>query len=161
MNENNAAEAKSAETLLSELLAYQKKEVRHTRIAMLANVVLVVVLLAAVVTLAPKAAALIGRMQTTLTEIDELARGAGAVAENANTIAASAVELADGAGEMIGNANEMIGNVNEVVTANTDTVTEAVRKINDVDFAKLNEAITNLNNVVRPLSEFFGLFSRD
>ena len=49
MNVNTETETKSAEALLSELLAYQKKEVRHTRIATLANIILVVVLLVAVV----------------------------------------------------------------------------------------------------------------
>ena len=152
MTTNTAPQTRSSEELLAELLQSQKKATRHTRIASFANLALAAVLLIAVVTLVPKTVSLISRMHTTLTEIDTLAQEAGEVARSANAIASSAAELA-------GNANEMIGNVNEVVTANTDAVTEALQKINGVDFARLNEAITNLNNVVRPLSDFFQRFS--
>lgn len=42
---------------------------------------------------------------------------------------------------------------NQVLTENTDTVTEAVSKLNKLDFDALNSAIRDLSDAVAPMAE--------
>lgn len=52
--------------------------------------------------------------------------------------------------------DSMTESVNGVVTDNTDAVTEALEEINSIDIETLNQAISDLSAVVRPLANFFG-----
>ncbi len=116
---------KNTEELLRQLLAYQKKEVRQTRLTVLVSFLLVLGILAALVMVVPRVLKLADGAESTLAEV--------------NRIAASAEEL--------------IGSANTMVTENTDAVTETIRKLNEVDFDSLNAAIRNLDDAVRPLAE--------
>lgn len=122
---NTELQEKNTEELLRQLLAYQKKEVRQTRLATFINFLLVVAVIAALALLTPRVLKLAGDVETSLGEV--------------NRVTASAQEL--------------IGNANAMVEENTDAVTETIRKLNELDFDTLNTAIRNLDDAVSPLAE--------
>jgi hypothetical protein len=111
--------------LLRQLLAYQKKEARHARVTAWVSFLLALVILAALVLAVPKAVKLVKGVETTLAKVDV---------------------MTDAAEELVANANTM-------VLKNTDAVTETIRKLNELDFDSLNNAIRNLDDAVRPLAE--------
>jgi hypothetical protein len=120
-------EERAREQLLNELIDNQKKLVRQARFTSVINLIIGIVLIAALVTVIPR----VRRVETSLTEIDQLVEDAGVLIENTNTM----------------------------VTDNTDAVAETVQKLNDVDFETLNTAIDNLNTAIEPLAALAGLFS--
>jgi len=130
MNQNSISDRSNTEELLAEILAQQKKESRYGRIAVLVSLLLVLALAAALITLIPRAAALIDHAQSSLTKIDLL----------------------------LAQADTLISNANTMITDNTQAVSETVGKLNEVDFAGLNEAIEGLNAAIRPLCELAKLF---
>ena len=95
--------------------------------------------------------AVLGHMESSLARIDTLAGDAGALMTEVNA-------LVDETNGMVADAEELIGNANRVVVDNTEAVTEAVAKLNSVDFARLNEAINGLADTVRPFANFVNLF---
>ena len=104
-----------------ELLKVQKKMLLHTRITTLFNILLSVVLLVAVVMTIRWTNTKIEHMENSLTEIDRLVDDAGV----------------------------LIDNTNAMVTENADAVAETVQKLNEVDFAGLNDAIGYLNTAIQ------------
>ena len=54
------------------------------------------------------------------------------------------------------NANKLIEEGGESLTQALEDVDEALRKIDEINIADLNEAITDLKNVVGPLAKLFG-----
>lgn len=116
--------------ILSELLKYEKKELRQGRIASLANMILVVAVLIALAVLLPRAMEVFTHIETSMTEVDELIRDAGM----------------------------LIHNTNDLVEDNADALTDTVERMQSVDFDKLNQAITDLQEAVTPLVEFSRFF---
>lgn len=53
----------------------------------------------------------------------------------------------------------MVTNVDSLVTNSQDGVKQALDKINTLDIETLNQAITDLSDVVKPLAEFFNKFN--
>ncbi len=100
---NTELQERNTEELLKQLLDYQKKEVRQTRLATFINVLLVLAVLAALTLLVPRALNLADRVETSLGEV--------------NRLTASAQELID--------------NANTMVTDNTEAITETIRDLND------------------------------
>ena len=47
----------------------------------------------------------------------------------------------------------MVENINGLVTTSQTGVEEALKKINDIDFTALNQAITDLSDVVKPMAD--------
>jgi len=52
----------------------------------------------------------------------------------------------------------MIENVDELVVTSQSGVDQAMRKLNQIDFDTLNQAISDLSDVVEPLASFFNIF---
>lgn len=50
--------------------------------------------------------------------------------------------------------SQMVENINALVTTSQSGVEEALEKINDIDFDTLNQAVSDLSNVVKPLADF-------
>ena len=123
MEENTSYEVMDSRELLSELLRYQKKEVRHARLATIVSVLLIGALLVTLLVALPRAVTVLDHMETSLEQIDVFVEGA-----------------------------------NQVVSQNTDAVTEAVGKLNGLDFDALNKAIRDLSDTVGPLANFARLF---
>ena len=72
---------RNTEELLRQLLAYEKRQLRHTRMATFINILLVLAVLAALVLLVPKAL-------HSLAEVDRLATSAQELIDNTNTMVA-------------------------------------------------------------------------
>lgn len=72
---------RNSEELLRELLSYEKKQLRHTRLATFVNILLVLAVLAALTLLVP-------RMLHSLAEVDRLAVSAQELIDNASTMVA-------------------------------------------------------------------------
>ena len=122
---NTELQERNSEELLRQLVTWQKKQVRQTRLAMLVGFLLAAAILAALVLLAPSVIKLADEVESSLSEVNR----------------------------MTASAQELIGNANAMVTENTDAVSETIRKLNEVDFEGLNTAIHDLEDAVRPLAE--------
>ena len=146
-NSNNTDE------LLQEILKYQKKNARLTRISAIAVLVLACVFAVTLALLIPKAIKLVDGAMGSLAQVDELIDDTGVVMQNLNDIS---VEV----NTVISDAQVLIDNSNTMVEDNTDAITETVQKMNQVDFEALNKAINDLSDVVEPLANFFNKFSR-
>ena len=134
-------EDRNRDQILNELIENQRKLVRQARLTSAVNLIIGLVLIAALVTVIPR----VRHVETSLSEIDQLVEDAGVLIGNTNT--------------MVEDASVLIENTNTMVTDNTDAVSEAVQKLNDVDFDTLNDAIENLNTAIEPLAGLAGLFS--
>ena len=147
--ENTAtAEKKTTEELLEEILKYQKRGSRITRIAAFAVIFIVVIFAGALALMIPRAVNLLDHARESLAEIDYLIDETGDLITNTNNLVENFNDLSDGTTALIDNANKMISD-------NTDAITETVQKLNDVDFETLNQAIQDFSAVVEPLSKFF------
>ena len=165
--------AMSEKELLAELLRSQNKSARNSHIAAIAGAVIALVIVIAACVLIPKATA-------ALSKIDGLAAEADALVEQADTVLAqtdAAMEQAEKAmGEVekamkdaekaLGQAqdsldkiDDMVDGVNTVVEQNAKNLTDAMRKLNGIDFDTLNDSIKALYDVLTPIQNFFGIFS--
>ena len=118
--------------LLIELVRTQRRDTFLEHVTAIINLVFLAVMILVLVILVPKAV-------TTLREVDRTVK-------EVNTLALEAQESLDG-------IDVMVGNVDKMVVENTDAVTTALNQINQVDYQKLNEAISSLNATVTPLAE--------
>lgn len=123
--------------LLAELLRYEKKEVRHARISSFASIVLAAVLVVAVAVTVPRAVETVRHAEETLSQVDAF------------------LEETDG---LVEEVHTLVENTNAVIVNNTDAVTEAVTKLNGVDFDSLNQAIQDLADAVAPLARVGRIF---
>lgn len=57
-----------------------------------------------------------------------------------------------------GDLKIMVQNVDSLVNTSQAGVSETLKKLNSIDFAKLNQAINDLSAVVEQLSRFFNVF---
>lgn len=138
--------SKSTEELLTEILKYQKRGSRITRIASFAVIAIVVAIAVCLVLLMPKIVGFVDHAETSLSQLD------GVISETSS--------MMDEVNGLITEAGTLIDNSNKMVSENTDAVSETVQKLNNIDFETLNKAINELHDVVEPLSNFFGKFSR-
>ena len=53
------------------------------------------------------------------------------------------------------NLGEVIHNVNQLAVTSNDGMAQALEKIDSIDLETLNKAITDLHNIVEPLSRLF------
>ena len=114
----------NTEELLRQLLAYEKKQLRHTRLATFVNVLLVVGVLAALVLVVPRA-------------LDSLAE--------VNRLTASAQEL-------IGNANTMVTENTDAVTDTIQRLNEVDFDSLNSTIHDLEDAIRPVAELARKLT---------
>lgn len=131
--------------VLLELLAAQKKEVRHARITSIASLVLAVVLLVGAVVAVPRVLSTVEEARQTMDQ-----------ARDAMTQVETFLEQTD---SLTGDIETLVRSANRVIVDNTDAVTEAVSKLNGVDFETLNKAIQDLADAVAPLAQLGRMFS--
>ena len=136
MNNGNTAGGRSAEDLLAETLKYQKKAYRRAGITAFAHFLLIITLLAVLaagVLLLPRVFGIIGQAEDALNNVQSLTRTAE---------------------EAVKQAGEAMDAVGSLAENNAEDLAEAIDKLNGIDFARLNEAIRNLHDVVEPLGNF-------
>ena len=59
---------------------------------------------------------------------------------------------------MVKNIDALVANVDGLVSVSQEGVTEAVGKINAINFDALNDAIKDLSEVIEPIAKFFKSF---
>ena len=121
---NTELQEKNTEELLRQLLAYEKKQLRHTRLATFVNVLLVVGVLAALVLVVPRA-------------LDSLAE--------VNRLTVSAQEL-------IGNANTMVTENTDAVTDTIQRLNEVDFDSLNSTIHDLEDAIRPVAELARKLT---------
>ena len=141
---------RTQEDILAELLSYQKKEVRHARIITICGIVFALMLFIALISIVPKILSVVNHVQDSLVQVDELVADATVIIQN------STVKI----NTLVDDAAVLIDNANTMITENTDAVSETVRKLNAVDFDKLNKAIADLDAAIEPLASFASIFKR-
>ena len=147
----SSANEKSTQELLAEILKYQKRSSRVTRVAAFAVIFIVAVFAAAFVLLIPNAVGFMDHARNSLSEIDKI------IAET-DTIVADLNSITEEVSGLVSQANVLIDNSNNMVEDNTEAVTETINKLNNMDFETLNKAIKDLSDVVEPMANFFNRF---
>lgn len=122
--------------LLAELVRNRRRDSILEHAAMIANFALLAIMVLTLVIVVPKAV-------MTLREVDKTVK-------EVNTLAKEAQDSLDA-------IDIMVGNVDKMVVENTDAVTAALEKVNKVDYEKLNDAISSLNDTVTPLAKMLKL----
>lgn len=125
----------SERDLLIEIAKGQRKEAKSGRISATAMVCLVIAFIIALSAFVPLAANTLEKVNTTLTE-----------AENVAVSAQKSLEEID----------EMVSNFNGVIVDNTDSVNSALSKVNEIDIKSLNKSIEELASILDPLARLFG-----
>ncbi len=117
----------------------QRKILCWMRIGVLLLAALFATVCVAAFRLVPPALHALSHAEETLSDIDGLVSTADAALTAANAAASTA---------------------NKVVADNADAVSDAMEKINSVDFDTLNRAINDLADIVEPLARVSNFFSR-
>ena len=78
---------------------------------------------------------------------------------NADILVGAASESLITANKALESANEAAQAANQLVKDNAEAVTEAMGKINDIDFESLNNAINDLESIVAPLAKVASIFN--
>jgi len=127
--------------LLLDLAKEQRRTSRYTKLIGVSCVGICVAVCISLAVIVPK-------VLSTLSNVNKTVDSAYTVEENASNMIVSAQESLDG-------IDVMIENVDSVVVDNTESVTEALAKLNDVDFDTLNQSIQDLHSVIEPLAKMF------
>ena len=130
--------------VLKQILTYQKKEARNSKILSIAAICVAAALLISLAIVVPKVFRFIGQLEETVMEVDNLLVDVKSITKDVN-------DLAD-------NVNSLVDNTNNMVTDNMGAITDIVQSLNEIDFDTLNKAITDLSDVVEPLGNFARYF---
>lgn len=135
-------EDKNIETLeyLKQIRDINKKRLFWTRI----SVCLVAVLLILFATVVPVVIKTLETAQSTMVKADEALSQAEDIMTDMTTT--------------IDSMEKAVDSITNLVDDSSDSLVKAFDNINSIDFEGLNSAITDLGNVVEPLSKFFGKF---
>ena len=139
------------EELLRQILEADKKEVRYAKLAALFSFGLFVILLIVAAILVPK-------VVSTLATVNSTIITAGQTIENANGTIEQANGAIEGINEMTSSITGTSENMNTMLTDNSQSLTDAVEKMNNIDFEGLNKAIQDLQDAVGPFANLMKKF---
>lgn len=66
----------------------------------------------------------------------------------------------DSVEDSVAEVSVFVRNADRFLTENTDAVSQALEKLNEVDLDRLNEAVSNLSDAAAPLAKLSHLFGR-
>lgn len=112
-------------------------------------VVLTALLLIAMAVLIPTLTRTLDQAYATLSDTKTMVRQAQ---ESLDAVDA----LTEQAQRSLTGINAMIETMSGLVEDNTEALNSTIRKLNEIDFDKLNQSIEDLNQVVAPLAKLFG-----
>lgn len=138
--------------LLDKLEKNSRKQTRYARIQCvfsIAAALFCLILLINVLALVPKMNALAESTQEVSQQVQQIADQAQTVMDNLENVSNQLVE-ADLAG--------MVEQVDTLVTTSQEALTSTMDKIDKLDLEKLNDAIQDLSDVIKPLANFFNSF---
>ena len=134
----------SEKELLVELLKQQKGETRARRFV---AVVMVLIFLSVAISLA----LIVPKIMGVAADV----KGATEKLSNIVKTVESKLETLD---STVKDIDKMVKNVDDLVVSNTQNLSEAVEKLNAIEFDKLNKAINDFSDTVEPLANFFNAF---
>ncbi len=114
---------------------YARKQYRMSQLSTVANLAVLALVVFLVATLLPKVNATFEDLNT--------------VMKNVQTITEDLAEV---------DVEGMMGNIDDLVVESSDSLTQAMKKINALDIEKLNDAINNLNDAIEPMARFANMF---
>lgn len=137
--------------LLRELIAVQKKSLRASRLA-LSLCVLALLVLGAVL---PSAVGTMRRVDASMKKLD-------AISQNVESVVGRAEEAMTRIGDVLSAAGDgaSLSDSMESLREGMSSFQEVMGKLNSIDFAALNQAVSDLSNAAAPLRQFSGLFGR-
>lgn len=144
---------------LEELLRYQKKEAARARISMLTGLVMAAALVLALALVVPRTLSTLDHVEGSLAEVDAKVAEAGEMMTEIGGIVDGVSTMVEGAGGMVEDVGDMVTNTNTLLEQNTGNLTEAIAKLNGVDFDTLNQAIEDLADAVEPLGRLGRMFN--
>ena len=132
--------------VLEELVKNSRKQLFYARIRTLTTLVIAFGVVVCIVVALPAVLNTVVKVNTLMEQVSDTV-----------TLANTAVESVT---EMSASISEMGTNMDTFISDNSQTVADVMKKIDAVDFEGLNSAIKDLGDVVEPLANFFGKFSR-
>jgi len=131
--------------LLEKIELYNRRQVRYARLQFIFTLVAAAAFIALLV---------IGVQ--VFPQLQEAVAQAEVVLTNLETVTTELAN-ADLTG-MVENIDALVGNVDDLVSTSQTGVTQAVQKINAINFDALNDAIKDLSDVIEPIAKFFKSF---
>lgn len=145
--------------LLQKILETEKKQLRCDRFRLWLGIIGVLLAVLSLVLLLTGMFWMKGQIETLSAAVRETAEKINEVADSVNAIDFGALEksyatLAQSATEMIGTIKESTSGLKDIM----DNAEIAMEKLSAIDIEALNDGIRELNSILKPMSQFFGLF---
>lgn len=144
MGAKSNLENMSEKEILIELLKEQRGETRARKIIAGIMIAIFVLIAAALIYIVPKAVAVVNEVQAATAKLTDVV---GTVESKVDMIDSTIKDI-DG----------MVKNVDNLVVSNTENLSEAVEKLNSIEFDTLNKAINDFAATVQPVANFFNSF---
>ena len=145
MEENQEVKGgENMEELLKQILEADKKEVKYAKRAAFFMMGLFLVFLVAAIIIVPKVVETLSHVNTAVISAGETMKGADEALENINKMSESITVTSE--------------QMNTMLTDNAQSLTDAVEKMNSIDFEGLNGAIQDLQDAVGPFADFMNKF---
>ena len=161
--ETKKPEERNEAELLRELVDREKKNARVSWIIAAALIVLTALMLITMVLLIPSLTRTLNQAYDTLSDTQTMVKQAQESLDTLDTLAEEAQKsfgtvnkLASQAESSLEGINTMVEGVNDLVQENTQALSDTVKKLNSVDFEKLQQTIEDLSQAVAPLVRLFG-----
>ncbi len=145
--------------LLQKILETEKKQLRCGRFRLWLGIIGVLLAVLSLALLLTGMFWMKGQIETLSAAVRETAEKINEVADSVNAIDFGALEksyatLAQSATEMIGTIKESTSGLKDIM----DNAEIAMEKLSAIDIEALNDGIRELNSILKPMSQFFGLF---
>ncbi len=132
------------EELLTQLVKNSEKQLFYARIRTLATLIIAGGLLICMIVLAPEVLKTVSQANAIMVQASETI-----------TLADTAIESIT---EMSASITEMGENMDTFISENAESVSQVMKKMEEVDFERVNKAIKDRGDVIEPLAKFFNLF---
>lgn len=140
-----AIEIETEETeVLKTLLKKQNKQLFYTRISSIAMVIFVAVMTITCITVVPTVMKTVDRANDIMIQAQNILEDVDESLEAVDKMTAEITSAASG--------------INTMVDDNAGVMSDAMNKINGVDFEGLNSAIKDLQDVIEPMANFMNKF---
>ena len=143
-SEKSQYSGEGMEELLRQILEADKKEVKYAKRAAFFMMGIFLIFLVAAIIIVPKVVETLANVNRTVITAGETLEDANEAIKNINTMSASITETSE--------------SMNTMLTDNSESLTDAVAKMNKIDFAGLNQAIQDLQDAVGPFATFMNKF---
>lgn len=124
-------------SLLRDLAKDTKRQLRYARVTSIASILMLIVVAVSLVIVIPKVIVTVNNLNTIIAD-------ASVTLETAETAIAGITETAE--------------SMDTFIADNSESISSVMTDIDAIDFEGLNQAITDLGDVVEPLANFFGKF---